>query len=87
MVKSTKSRKRAAKKLAADEDSWGLMANVDWGSVDGRTLRRTGRTHQFATRIKQETHDDMKRLAVRDGITLAELLERAIEVYKVQKKA
>jgi hypothetical protein len=48
---------------------------------DGRSLRATGRTHPFATRIKPETHERMLDIAERDGITLGELIERAVEVY------
>lgn len=48
---------------------------------DGRSLRATGRTHPFATRIKPETHERMLDLAERDGITLGELIERAIRAY------
>jgi hypothetical protein len=49
---------------------------------DGRSLRATGRTHPFATRIKPETHERMLDFAERDGITLGELIERAIEAYE-----
>jgi|tagenome__1003787_1003787.scaffolds.fasta_scaffold20141552_2 hypothetical protein len=49
---------------------------------DGRSLRATGRTHPFATRIKPETHDKMLDIVERDGITLGELIERAIEAYE-----
>jgi hypothetical protein len=49
---------------------------------DGRSLRATGRTHPFATRIKPETHEKMLDIAERDGITLGELIEKAIEVYE-----
>ena len=55
---------------------------IDYSKVDGRTLRRTGRTHQFATRIKEETHANMKRIAARDGISLAELIEKAVAAYE-----
>lgn len=48
---------------------------------DGRSLRKTGRTHQFATRIKEETHGKMYDLAARDQITLGELIERAVDAY------
>ncbi len=53
-----------------------------FAAIDGRSLRATGRTHQFATRIKIETHNDMKRLASRDRISMAELIERALDSYK-----
>lgn len=49
---------------------------------DGRTLRATGRTHAFGTRIKLSTHEDMLDIVEREGITLGELIEKAIEAYK-----
>ncbi|MEN3239033.1 hypothetical protein PUR29_36970 [Methylobacterium ajmalii] len=60
----------------------GLPANTDPGEVDGRTLRATGRTHPFATRIREDVHKQMKRIVVRDGLTLGELLEKAVEAYE-----
>lgn len=51
---------------------------------DGRSLRATGRTHQFSTRIKLETHDKMKWLALHERITLGELLERMTDLYEQQ---
>ena len=50
--------------------------------VDGRTLRATGRTAQFATRIKPEYHRKAKMIAARDGITLAELFEKGVDAYE-----
>lgn len=52
---------------------------------DGRSLRATGRTHQFSTRIKLETHDKMKWLALHERITLGELLERMTDMYEQQR--
>lgn len=63
-----------------------LEPGTDAGDVDGRTLRATGRTHPFATRIRMETHKQMKRLAHAEGITIAELLERAIDAYARHKQ-
>ncbi len=53
------------------------------GEIDGRSQRATGRPHQFATRIKKETHDEMKRIAKRERITLGDLIERAVYQYKI----
>lgn len=54
----------------------------DPGKVDGRTLRRTGR-EPFATRIKPETHEALKRIAYERGITIAEAVELAVaEIIK-----
>lgn len=50
--------------------------------VDGRSLRRTGRTAQFATRVTPEWHRRIKRIAARDGKKLTEILELALETYE-----
>lgn len=49
--------------------------------VDGRSLRRTGRTEQFATRIKAETKAQIQQIAREEGITMAEAIERAVSKY------
>ena len=54
----------------------------DPGKVDGRTLRRTGR-EPFATRIKPETHEALRRIAYGRRITIAEALELAVAAYDV----
>jgi hypothetical protein len=56
----------------------------DPGKVDGRTLRRTGR-EPFATRIKPETHEALKRIAYGRGLTIAETLEMVVSEF--EKKA
>lgn len=50
--------------------------------VDGRTLRKTGRTEQFATRVSPEFHNRLKEIAKRDSLMLVEVLERAVEAYE-----
>ncbi|POR40904.1 hypothetical protein [Methylobacterium sp. V23] len=52
----------------------------DPGKVDGRTLRKTGR-EPFATRIKPETHEALRRIAYTRRITIAEALESAVAAY------
>lgn len=52
----------------------------DPGKVDGRTLRRTFR-EPFATRIKPETVEKLKRVAYTKRITIAEALEAAVAAY------
>ena len=52
----------------------------DPGKVDGRTLRRTGR-EPFATRIKPETHEALRRIAYGRGITIAEALEMSVAAF------
>ena len=54
--------------------------------IDGRRLRKTGRTVQFATRVSWEWDDRLRRIAERDGLLLVEVLERALEAYEESKK-
>lgn len=49
--------------------------------IDKRTLKKTGRTHQLATRVKFEFYKRVKRLALENDITIAELLEKAIDSF------
>lgn len=53
----------------------------DPGKVDGRTLRRTGR-EPFATRIRPETHEALRRIAYTRGISIAEAVEQAVSAFE-----
>lgn len=52
------------------------------GTLDRRTLRATGRTQQFATRVTEEWHAEIKSIAERDGLKLVEVLEDALAAYE-----
>lgn len=52
--------------------------------IDGRSIRRTNRTVQFATRVKPEWDAELRSLAQRDQLLLVEVLERALDLYKQQ---
>ena len=54
--------------------------------LDGRSLRKTGRTLQLATRVSWEFDDTLRRIAQRDGLKLVEVLERALEAYEAARK-
>lgn len=54
--------------------------------IDGRTLRKTGRTHQLSTRVTDDFYRQMKMIAARDGIKLVELLEKAVYLYEKNAK-
>jgi hypothetical protein len=56
------------------------------GRIDGRTLRRSGRTVQFATRVSPEFDERVRRIALRDGLLLVEVLERALDAYEHSNK-
>lgn len=49
--------------------------------TDGRSLRATGRTAQLSTRVSPKTVQLLRQLAARDGITMAEIIERALDLY------
>ena len=53
--------------------------------IDGRTLRKTGRTVQFATRVSEDFDDRLRHIAQRDGIKLVEVLERALDLYEASR--
>jgi len=50
--------------------------------IDGRTARKTNRTLQFATRVSPEFDQRIREIALRDGILLVEVLERALAAYE-----
>jgi hypothetical protein len=54
--------------------------------IDGRRLRKTGRTVQFATKVSLEFDAKLRRIAQRDGLLLVEVLERALEAYEEARK-
>lgn len=49
---------------------------------DGRSMRRTGRTVTFATRVSQDFDDRIRDIAEDKGLMLVEVLERALEAYE-----
>ena len=50
--------------------------------VDGRTLRATGRTTQFTTRITDELQTEIKVFAAQHKLKFNDLLEQAFEALK-----
>lgn len=56
------------------------------GRMDGRTMRRSGRTVQFATRVSPEFDERIRQIAMREGMLLVEVLECALETYEADRK-
>jgi hypothetical protein len=54
--------------------------------IDGRSLRRSHRTIQFATRVSPEFDERIRAIAQRDGLLLVEVLEKALDAYEKAKK-
>lgn len=49
---------------------------------DGRSMRKSNRTVQFATRVTPEFDDRIRSIAERDGLLLVEVMERALDAYE-----
>jgi hypothetical protein len=50
--------------------------------LDGRSMRRTNRTVQFATRVTPEFDRQVRAIAQRDGLMIVEVLERALDAFE-----
>jgi hypothetical protein len=73
-------------RLGSPPDSGAVKGNLQQPEespviADGRSLRATGRTAQMATRINPEKLNLLRQLAARDRITMAEVIERALDLY------
>ena len=61
------------------------MAAHGQGRLDGRSLRKSGRTLQLATRVSWEFDDKLRHIAQRDGLKLVEVLERGLDAYETAR--
>lgn len=52
---------------------------------DGRTARKTNRTLAFATRVTPSFDQEIREIAEREGLKLVEVLEKAVEAYKIKQ--
>jgi hypothetical protein len=64
----------------------GARAASDKKRLDGRTLRKTGRTLQLATRVSPEFDERLRCIAQRDGLKLVEVLERGLDAYEDSRR-
>src|SRR3954451_20573660 len=53
--------------------------NEDYQRIDGRALRKTGRTIPFSTRVNVNTDRLIRRLAGKHGMLIAEVVERGAQ--------
>lgn len=59
----------------------------DEKKVDGRTLRRTGRTQQVNIRLKQQTKDSIQRIATAQDWLIGEVIEHAVTLLEAHLAA
>jgi hypothetical protein len=79
--------KEASRNLDAPEHAPAAHAPADASAgeyirKDWRSARKTNRTIQFNTRVSPDWDSKVRRLAERDGVSMAEVLERAIAAYE-----
>jgi hypothetical protein len=55
---------------------------VGYHRRDGRSLRRSNRVVQFATRVTPEFDQRIRTIAEREGLLIVEVLERALDAYE-----
>jgi hypothetical protein len=55
---------------------------VGYHRRDGRSLRRSNRVVQFATRVTPEFDQRIRMIAEREGLLIVEVLERALDAYE-----
>jgi hypothetical protein len=55
--------------------------------IDARTLRRSGRTVHFATKVTPEFDNRLRQIAAETGKMLTEILEEALAAYEREKTA
>ncbi|MCE8163674.1 MAG: hypothetical protein I3273_06800 [Candidatus Moeniiplasma glomeromycotorum] len=81
-----KKRKLEAPPILAETASNLQLPEVIGEKVDKRTLRKTGRTEQFATRVSLEWLEKVKEIAKKENLKLVEVLERMLESYEKHRK-
>lgn len=77
--------RRRGERETADRSGSELAASAE-SRIDGRTLRRSGRTVQFATRVSPEFDERIRQIAWRDGMLLVEVLERALDALETNRQ-
>ena len=89
-VEETEKEKTSAK--AKKQKNWGMAPiqettdNLHSLNIDKRTLKKTGRVHLFATRVKKEWIEQLKSIAYEERKHYNEILEKALESYERERK-
>jgi hypothetical protein len=72
----------ASQNLKAPEIAGMAQPEEKPNHIDGRSLRRTGRTVQFATKVSPAFDEKLRQIAQRDRLMMVEVLERALDAYE-----
>jgi hypothetical protein len=85
-------KKAEQKNKAKKQKGWGtapideISENTQSLNIDKRSLRKTGRVHLFATRVKKEWIEQLKSIAYEERKHYNEVLEKALECYERHRK-
>ena len=63
-----------------------VSENIQSLNIDKRSLKKTGRVHLFATRVKKEWIEQLKSIAYEERKHYNEVLEEALECYSKHRK-
>ena len=64
-----------------------LSSGLGKGRIDGRSMRRTNRIVQFATRVTPEFDQRVRVIAMEEGLLIVEVLEKALNAYESQRQS
>ena len=67
---------------AAEPTRRPVVGTVPVQRIDGRTLRRSGRTVHFATKVTPDFDNRMRQIAADTGKMLTEILEEALDAWE-----
>ena len=87
-----KKAEKESKPKTKKQKNWGtapineVSENTQSLNIDKRTLKKTGRVHLFATRVKKEWIDQLKSIAYEERRHYNEVLEKALECYEKHRK-
>ena len=87
-----KQAQKESKPKAKKQNNWGVAPinevseNTQSLNIDKRTLKKTGRVHLFATRVKKEWIEQLKSIAYEERRHYNEVLEKALECYERERK-
>lgn len=91
-VNCVKIEEEKPKQKSKKSKSWGsapvneISENVQSLNLDGRSLRKTGRVHLFATRMKKEWIERLKEIAYEERKHYNEILEKALKCYERERQ-
>ena len=87
-----KKAQKESKPKTKKQKNWGVAPinevseNTQSLNIDKRTLKKTGRVHLFATRVKKEWIEQLKTIAYEERKHYNEVLEKALECYSKHRK-